>query len=689
MKISCWRITSAIIGLIALFVITSANADLLTDQDKKTEIQLGIYTSDSSGNQDFVRQYDGRKFNLWGVDGLSIYGYDRENQYWLEANDLLNGNESLSFNLNGRNTYGLSLSSNAMTHRQGKTPAINPYLAPFGMSHIANGTPTGDAFLDLSPTDTYRLNRRENDFKLNITPENLGWLRLTIGSWQELENGTQQLLFRSRAATPGVIARSTKASAAVPIDRTTTENKLGADLAIGKNSVVNYEYVDSTFTDNGGRPSGVLSQVFPLNSMTRINSKTNTNILKANSRLSKQLYFTGVHINRRRANTTATIPFDEDFVNEGAFLGHSVDTETTNLAMTFLASDALSLTGRWKEFRQEDRLPQIFEVGETSPSNLPLGRDITSWELKGSYTGIRKAYLNAGYERRDEKLIAHEDLILAFSANRTVNDNWNAGFRLHPSERLSISGNWVNKSSRDNRALFPGVPTDQTKLNFNATYLVRDNLTIYGDFYDSDEKNQEIRVAFNDPALDQILIKPTDQNVINDIIDKRIQGAGQGYKNKMTTWGAGAWLGLTPKLSANIYAGRVKTSAVALLVLEVNPASYPLMAADFAPFSAKSDQWTAGLDYEVTSKLRTHGRYQNTVSKGQTILSIIPDDPALSQGWQPVNLRENTWTLGADYRVSKTEKVILDFSVSDWKDKIDSNNNGKFNLWNLSWSIQY
>lgn len=153
--------------------------------------------------------------------------------------------------------------------------------------------------------------------------------------------------------------------------------------------------------------------------------------------------------------------------------------------------------------------------------------------------------------------------------------------------------------------------------------------------------------------------------------------------------GVGAWYGLTPKLSLNAYAGRFKTDAAALLVIGASPSGAPLLPADFAPFTATSNQWAIGLDYAVTPKWQTHGRYQNTASKGQIGLSVIPDNPALPQGWQPVNLKENTWSLGADYRVTKTERLILDFSVSDWKDKIDANNDGKFSVWNLSWAYAY
>lgn len=692
MKIICWRTIPTIICLVALAITTFAYADILAGQDNKADIQLGIYASDSDGNQDFVRQYDGRRFDLWGIEELNLYGYDGDNQYWIKASDLIAGNENLSLNITGRNTYGLSLSTEAMTHRQGKVPAINPYLAPFGMSQVINGVPTGDAFLDLSPTDTYRLNRRVNDFKVNLTPDSLGWLRFTAGSWQEIERGTQQLLFRSRATTPGIIRSSTKASAAVSIDRTSTENTLGADLSVGKNSVINYEYANTTFTDNGGNPAETLSAVFPLNAMTKINSKTNTNILKANSRISKQLFFTGVHINRNRKNTVAIVPTADtstDYVDAGTFLAHTVKTDTTNLAMTYHATDALSLIGRWKEFTQRDRIPTIFLVDEIDPLHKPLGRNIRSWELNGSFTGIRHAYINGGFERRDETLLTDKEIEPPHTAFQTSSDTWNVGFRFNPNPRLSLSAKWDDRSNREGRALYPGDPTDRERLNINATYLIGDNFSLYGDYSDSDEKNREIRVDFNDPALDAIIDAPTDEEVIDDIANKRILGAGQGYRNKMATWGVGAWCGLTPKLSMNVHAGRVKTSAVALLVLEIDPGPNPLMAADFAPFSATSDQWAVGLDYAITPKWRTHGRYQNTSSRGQTILSIIPSDPALSQGWQPVKLRENTWTLGTDYQVNKSERVILNFSVSDWRDVIDAANDGRFTIWNLSWAFAY
>jgi len=713
-KVHC--LTIAVLALIAAVrAPVLGQVELIKGQDARAEARIGLYVDDADNNQDWVREFDGRTFDLFGIELLNAYGYSGGTQYWLSARDLINKNEDVDFSLGYENRFSLNLSTSSLTHRLDRVPAINPFLNVVSdgsvlfrdnLAPVSIGS-TGDTFLDLSPSGEFRLDRRVNDFRLNLTPCRARRGRLIGGWWQELEGGSRQQLFRARATTDGVINDRQRGAARLPIDRSTEQGSLGADLQVGKNSVLNYKFANTVFTDNGTRPTDpVLSTVFPLNQMTRFNSETRSNVFKARTRITDRLHFTGVHINKDRENETSTIPTtptSDPYVGAGSPLGAKVDIDSTNLALTFLATDALSLTARWRKFDQDNLVPPVFQKSDpTAPQNQALSRDLTSLDLSATYAGISRTFLKLGFERRktdrrtnplhpphDDEGFEHP-----FTRQPTESDIWRLGVRYHPSLGFNVSGN-LELWNTDNPG-YVGLPTDRTKINLNATYMVRNNLALYGDFFRLDEENKDVFIGFDD--IPTLATPPAGPDPVYE--EERQLAAGQNFDNEIDVLTLGAWYAVNPKLTldANLVSSNIDTSS--LWIIGVSPGHFsddefvadtPHLLPDFVPYDAENDQWSVGATYMLNAKSRIYGRFLSSDSEGKTVLpqSPSPGYPGTLSTWTPIDVAMNRWTLGFAYQMSPKERLLLDFSIVDWEDNIDSDNDGRFSIWRLAWSTMY
>lgn len=674
------------LAVIALPFILSFNAlgqqtDLVEGQQGSSEVTLGFYVDDAAGNQDWPREYDGRDFTGWGIERLEAYGFSGPYQSWIEARSLITGDEDVSVDLSLRNDLGIRLSTSALTHRLGRVPEINPYLSQIIYTgdgrplsgFTGAGAPYGDTLIELSPETEIVLNRRVNNFGLKHYIGSSHNLAIIADWWQEREDGNCQTLFYDSSTYSGPMS----------INRSTSDGTLGADLRIGAKSVLNYRVSSTDFTDE---TQPAISGTF-LDNIKPPSVKTSSNVLKARSRLSDKLYFTGVHINRSRSNETALVPsraayfFGSAVSNLGSPVNGRIEVESTNLALTFLASDTMSLTGRWRSYELDNLMPPLASSATaTEPSNLNLSRKVDSTELGATFSGIRNAFLRFGFERRDTERKSGklhpemEGFDTEIIQQSTKSDIIRLSVRYNPTLRLSLSGN-AESWNTDHPGYF-GEPTDRTIANLNATYLLRDNFVLYGDFAHSNDENKDIRAEgpFPDTAT-------TDEEEL-----ERERAAGQGYKNKLNSVNVGAWYGITNKLSLDANVARFSTDASELWVFGHDPGYPPHLPVETQDYAADSNQWSLGLNYKPRPKCRVYTRFLNSDSDGRATFTILPGGVTLPNGWVPVDVREKRWTIGLRHDLTSTERLMLEYSTSDWKDKINSGNDGKFSLWRLAWS---
>ena len=661
---------------------------LLNAQDRQQEIQLGTYNQDAEGNQDWVREYDGRDFGVLGLELYDTYGYSGGLQYWLTARDFIVGDEEIIFGFASRNLFRLSGSTNTLTHRLGSTPANNPWVAKQLLNLGAPAPQQGvswDTVKDLSPGSNYEIDRRVTDINLYANPEPAQRIGLVAGWWQETEDGQKQLLFRAREAEAGVINNRDRGSVALPVDRETNEASFGTDVAIGKNTVVNYRFVGTKFDDNrSGITAGSRLDFLPLNSLTRVGSETHSHVIKARTSIGDKLQFTGSLIRKERTNSASDIP--SGFDQAGSILDKKIKTNSTNLGMVYRATGDLSFTGRWRRVETDNLVPPIFSVSNgvtsTTASNLSLSRDLKSLEFEGVYTGIPHAYLRMGFEKRDidrEGSSLHpgeEEFGHPFTGESTNWNIWRTALRYHPTEQLSLSANYENWDG--DHGGFVGVPNNRTKTSLNMTYLFTNNFAVYGDFSKWDESNDKLAVtgAIPTPATNA------------DEEELREEAAGQGFDSTFNTTNIGAWYSINDRMTLDANYGLVNMDSSALWIFGHDPSYLPHLEPDYVPFKSKDKQWSLGTNYVASPRLQLYGRFFHSASSGTSFV-----DPAkfvgLGPEWSPFRVNQDRWTLGLGYGLSKKDRVGLDFSVGKWVDEIDGGNTGRYNLWRVNWTRQF
>ena len=689
MRRTIWLIMLAAALVLVLGSAGFCQENLLKAQDSQQEMQVGSYIQEADGNQDWVREYDGRDFGVLGLEFYDTYGYQGNLQYWLTARDIIVGDEYIVFGFANRNLFRLSGSTNMLTHRLGATPANNPWVAEQLSNLPAQPAPqqgvSWDTFKDLSAGSQYEVGRRVTELNLYANPDSAQRLGLVAGWWQEIEGGDKQLLFRAREAQLGVLDNRDRASVALPVERETNEASFGTDLAVGKNTVVNYRFIGTKFADNrAGIAADSRLDFLPLNSLTRIGSETHSHVLKARTSIGSKLQFTGAHIRRERTNSASDIP--SGFANAGSILGKKIKTDSTNLGMVFRATDALSFTGRWRRIETDNLVPPIFAVRDgveaTTASNVSLSRDLTSLEFEGVYTGISRAYLRMGFEKRDidrkgsSLHPGEEEFAYPFTGASTNWDIWRAAFRYHPTQQFNLSANYENWGG--DQGGFVGVPNNRTKMNLNMTYLFTDNFAVYGDFNKWDESNDKISVA---GAIPTPATNASEQEL-------REEAAGQGYNSTFKTTSIGTWYSVNDRVTLDANYGLVDMDSSALWVFGTDPANLPHLVPDVVPFKSQDKQWSMGTNYVASRRLRLYGRFFHSDSNGASFV-----DPAKFTGlgpeWTPVNVKQDRWTLGLAYGLSQKDRVGLDFSLAKWVDEIDSGNTGRYNLWRVNWARQF
>lgn len=654
----------ALVSFVALCAPVLAQDDITKGEQIRTETTLGVFSQDATGNQTMVRQYDGRNFGSPSIEVLNSMGYKDDFQYFLDARDLIIGDEDVFVSLSSKNLFGMEFYTSALTHRLTRIPAINPFLA--GTSAAG-----GDDILDLSPNQDFELNRRVTSVLLDSTPTSDQRYRLVGGFWQETEDGSRQLLFRARAATPGVIANRTRAGVAIPIDRNTLQGSTGVDVKLGNSSVVNYRFASTSFNDQGSRPSTApLNTVNPISTFTRFNSQTTSNVVKVRSRLNDKLDFTGVHTSKSRTNETAS-----------ALTSTKVGINATNAALSFRATDSLSFTGRYRSYNLDNETAPVLDTSGL-PTNSALSKSVTAYTLDGVYTGIPKTYMKFGYERRDtDRSIlpgdaADEEFEHPMISGDSQSNIYRASLRYYPTNRLSFSGS-IEDSNTQNPG-YVALPTDATSTKLNATYLITDNFAVYGDYNRLNEKNKLVFVPFAD-----IPAQATDAS--GEAL--REEAAGQSYDNDYSTLTLGTWYAISSKLVLDANYGNVNTDASSLWIIGVDPAFLPHLSPSSVPYNAQSKILTIGATFSVTPKSRVYGRFMNMDSQGKTTLA--DDWYAGFSTWEPVDVKEKRWTVGYAYDLNKNNTVQVDYSLSDWKDKIDPANDGQFNLWRFAWTRDF
>lgn len=654
--------TRIIILLAALLCSTAyAQTDLVNGNDSKTEFILGIYPSQNpSGNQDWVQEYDGRKFDMAvGVEKFEAYGYNGPLAYSLQANDLTLADEDVRFNGMYANTFGIKLSTSALTHRRAPYYGANSWLVGTPGAGLDPYVKIGDA------NPSFLIKRRVNQFDIRTTPESTKAIRLVLENWQQTKTGPTQVV--ARFGSP-----SAKRSAVIQTDSVTTSTTLGADAAIGRESAINFRNIESQYEQRAGRGvAGTVTGVKPLDRLTRVDSKTSTQVYKLRTKLGKSTYVTGAQTYSRRTDPNAPNPAIAASSTLPAIPSGSLaanTTSTTNLAVTTLLGDSTTITAGYKRYDQKGNAYNY------ERSELAVGKNKESVTIDATYTGIKKTYLKAGYESQTTNYKLGEDPAAPWLNTSNKANIFRAGLRMHPTDKLNIQSNFENWDG--NSAVFQGTKKDRTKFDFNTTYMLKDNLAIYGIYNQTKDKNGDIRI-------DPVPIVGTAADVLT-----RFAAAGQNYKGDLTSTIIGSWFAVNSQLTLDLSWSNIGTRAQSLWVLAVSGTD---QQDGLVPFNTDNDQWNVGATYQINPVWRVRCAYLDSASRGKATIHPKAGTSVAAFGpdWLPISVHQEAWSLGLSREISKNDSLDIDFSLASFNDKVDPSNSGDFGLWRIGWTRSF
>lgn len=623
-----------------------AAVDLLNSSANQTDALIGFYSPDSYGNMDGVREFDGRTLNPASLESLNSVGYSGPWQYSAFGQYLFAHDYDAAAGLNYQNRFGLAWYTSTLTHRLGARR-----VGDIALVAATPGT-------DLSPSTNFAIVRTVNDVGVRFMDSSQS-LRLVASSWTQSKDGNRQFIGRWNAG-----GGNNKHVIAIPGDSDTSQSTVGTDVRIGQAAVINYRYSDTQFGEKAAAIATTSTPKHP----TQIDSDTKTSTVKARATISDRLYFTGFHVTRQRTNTQATSV-------EGNPAGMS--SSATNAALTYLATDSLTLTARYRMTDQDSHTVPIISGSEVR--NSALSTKLNSSLIEASYSGIRHAFLKAGYEHRavsrSTQLTADAFAEMEPSSKADI---VTGSVRYYPTASLSISANALINNT--DHAGYAGTPNKKKQINANATYMLGDNMALYGDFSRVDENNNLVRVPTADIPL--AVGSTTDE-------EERIAAAGQGYSNDMTTTTLGTWYALNSKLVADANYSRINTDASNLWILGMDASAANNTVPNMVSFTTLNNQWSTGLTYSMTPKMSIYGRYILSNSSGSGLLDSTLYPPGVGPTWLPVNIREHTYTLGFADNLTSKDRLMLDFSVSEYVDVLNAANTGTFDIWRLAWSHQF
>ncbi len=641
-------VASMVCALVAVACWPAGAAlDILHGNAQEHRIQIGFYHPTGVGSMDDVREFDGRTLNLSSLEYLRSFGYSGPWQYNVLGRYLFAHDIDAAVDLAYRNRFGLSFTNSVLTHR----------LQAIRVGDISLVAPTPG--VDDSPNQLFSVVRTVNAVGVRAVPDSYQALRLVAGSWMQSKDGARQQGGRWNDGSG-----TRKHVIAEPVHNDTTQATLGGDLRLGQAAVVNYRYDDTKFGEGGNLASGVAL----LNDMTRIDSDTKSSTFKARATINKRLYFTGVQITRKRENTRAS------FVESNP-AGMTINS--VNAALTYLATDALTFTARYRTLDQSSHVVPVISGGNVV--NNALSTKQRSSLFEATYSGIPRAFMKLGYERRDvSRSTQFTSEQWAGTEGSTKANIVTGSIRYYPTTSLSLSAN--AQSYNADTAGFAGVPDQRNQVNANATYMLRDNFALFGDLSSVNERNSLIRVGWAD-------IPVAATNATEEELRK--EAAGQGYKNEMTTGTVGAWYAFNSRLVLDANYARISTDAVNLWILGVDPGYLPHTAPNMVPYKTENNQWSTGLTCYLTPKLRIYGRYILSKSDGGAQLNPTLYPPGVGPTWLPVDLRQHTYEVGFAHELSSRDRLLLDFSVSEYVDFLNSANTGTYSIWRVAWARTY
>lgn len=116
------------------------------------------------------------------------------------------------------------------------------------------------------------------------------------------------------------------------------------------------------------------------------------------------------------------------------------------------------------------------------------------------------------------------------------------------------NGEWTSS----NAATFAGTPDQSQNYSFNATYMLNDKLSVYGDFNSHNGNNTR------NPVI--IASIPTPATTAAQVAIREL-AAGEGFAGLLSTTTLGTWYSITPKLTLDLTFSKIIMDAQELWII--------------------------------------------------------------------------------------------------------------------------
>lgn len=628
-----------------------AMAGSATDESLWGFSDISLGRIEEHGNQTYVRQYDGRKYDNLDTD-LSVTRYDKDSDLRVEIVDLPIGDQDLHLRY-GTPTLDVKGTASGLTHRLGRYDDFTDATIP-GQNGGTNRVNTTD--LSEGKND-YHLNRTLIDLQVAARCPKVPQAKVLAEWWQEREHGSRQFLFLDRCTS------CHKIQTTEPIDRVTTIVKGGVQVDLPKASLrylrsqleFHNEAPEELFKFNG---RGLFNGLAPLFGVAP--SEVSTNDVRGAAALSSRAAVAALWQSKERHDELG---------------GGRLDLRTAGGGGSYALSPHLLLQSSYFARHQD-----VADIAEG------VSRDWSVTRADLRYTGIPHATWSLGVTRQTVSRESERDFVPTDS-DSTI---WRSALTYRPFPRLSLQAQYRNTQT-DNSGFFDpaavpahfpsrliGLPTDGSQLSAVLGYNLGTNTFLSG-IYSRLDNTYEVEA----PEL------------------------GISRSDDVKTESAGVQLLHTrgrSHLALNYYHQTGSTLTDATYGTDAFTLSPPLSPENLV-FPPIESQARFGYQASIlgvegawwkTRRLRLFGAYNQTLTNGHVTAFDLgdyidqnPDLNGLAVTLNPFDIDIRDFWVGMGYLLEPDTEAVLSFQRRSWTDTDNPTHNGSFGLWRVGLRRQF
>jgi DmsE family decaheme c-type cytochrome len=607
---------------------------------------------DEDGNPAYVREYDGRHYNL-PASRTTLSKYGQEDDLWFEVVDFPRGDPD--FNLRAGNPrYDIRVRASGLTHRLGRFDDSTDVLIPAsdGGTRRVNAT-------DLSGGRTdYRIRRGVVDVRLAARCPRLANVKWLFNYWEQEKSGARQFLFLDRCTS------CHKIQTTEPIDQVVTIAEGGFEVNWPKASL-RYLHGQQDFDNKAteglfdftGR-SIVFSGRAPLFGVA--DSRTSTNDLRGAAMLGSR---------------TSLAALWRTKAKEDELGGGTVDIQTAGGGLARSLSPDLRL--------QVSRFQRHFDVDKLGDG---ISRDRNTTRVDLRYTGLPRATWSLGYAKETvaRRSIEEREMV----PDKSDSSTWTSSLTYRPLSRTFLLVRYRNTRT-DNGGFFLDFDPDEPPTHLTMSRLI--GLPNEGRVWSAVLSHEfgpgtQLNMMYNRrrdsyeatfPALG--LHSSSDMGV-------RTKGFSLSQQRARSHLGAGWYRQVGDAEGQAVYGSEDFVLSPPLVPADVT--FPPIVSSDAYQYRASIQ--TVDATVWFSSRVRLFGNCSRTATNGSETLYDLgdyldqnPDLNGVALILHPFDTEIRDLWLGMGYFLDPNTEAVLSHQRRSWVEAADASHNGSLDIWRL------